>query len=98
MVRTSKGTNFRTRRLFKKSPRSKGLPPLGRLLVNYNVGDKVDIVIESSQQKGRPHRRFHGKVGEILRKQGNAYIISVKDLNKEKSLIVRPEHLKIHRV
>ena len=98
MVRTSKGTSFRTRRLFKKSPRAKGLPSLGRLLVNYNVGDKVDIVIESSQQKGMPHRRFHGKVGEILRKQGNAYIVKVRDLKKEKSLIVRPEHLKIHKL
>jgi large subunit ribosomal protein L21e len=84
--------------LFKKSPRSKGLPSLGRLLVNYNIGDKVDIVIEPSQQKGMPHRRFHGKVGEILRKQGNAYIVKVNDLNKEKSLIVRPEHLKIHKI
>ena len=88
---------FRTRRLFKKSPRSKGLPPLGRLLVNYQVGDKVDIVIEPSQQKGMPHRRFHGKVGEVLKRQGNAYIIKLNDLNKEKTLIVRPEHMRQHK-
>jgi large subunit ribosomal protein L21e len=98
MVKTSKGFTFRTRSLFKKSPRAKGLPPLGRLLVNYQVGDKVDIIIEPSQQKGMPHRRFHGKVGEVQRKQGNAYIVKLNDLNKEKTLIVRPEHIRRHKL
>lgn len=98
MVRTSKGNMFRTRNILKKTPRNKGLPPLGRLLVNYEPGDKVDIKIESSQQKGQPHRRFHGKVGEILYKQGNAYVIKVNDQNKEKQVILRPEHIQKHKM
>ena len=98
MVRTSKGNMFRTRKILKKSPRNKGLPPLGRLLTNYETGDKVDIKIESSQQKGQPHRRFHGKVGEILYKQGNAYVIKVNDQNKEKTVILRPEHIQRHKL
>lgn len=97
MVRTSKGYMFRTRKILKKSPRRKGVPPLGRLLATYETGDKVDIKIESSQQKGQPHRRFHGKVGEVLYKQGNAYVIKVNDQNKEKQVILRPEHINKHK-
>ena len=81
MVRTSKGNMFRTRKILKKSPRNKGLPPLGRLLTNYETGDKVDIKIESSQQKGQPHRRYLGNVGEIIYKKGNGYFIKVYDQN-----------------
>ena len=97
MVRTSKGNMFRTRKILKKAPRSKGFPPLGRLLANYEPGDKVDIKIESSQQRGQPHRRFHGKVGEVLYKQGNAYVIKVNDQHKEKQVILRPEHIHKHK-
>ena len=98
MVRTSKGKMFRTRKILKKTPRNKGLPPLGRLLANYETGDKVDIKIESSQQKGQPHRRFHGKVGEVLYRQGNAYVIKVNDQNKVKQVILRPEHMHKHKM
>ena len=98
MVRTSKGKMFRTRKILKKTPRNKGLPPLGRLLANYETGDKVDIKIESSQQKGQPHRRFHGKVGEVLYRQGNAYVIKVNDQNKVKQVILRPEHMHKHKI
>ena len=98
MVKSSKGTNSRTRKVLKKAPRQKGLPPLGRLLAIYESGDKVDIKIESSQQKGQPHKRFHGKVGEILLKQGHAYVVKVKDQNKMKTIIVRPEHIHKHKL
>jgi large subunit ribosomal protein L21e len=74
------------------------MPPLGRVLVNYDIGDKVDIVIDSSQQRGQPHRRFHGKIGDVQLKQGKAYLISLKDGNKTKTLIIRPEHLRKHKI
>ena len=96
MVRTSKGTRFRTRKVFRKSPRERGLPPLGRILSEYNPGDKVDIIIEPSVQKGTPHRRFHGKTARVKEKRGNAYILSVNDGNKLKTVITRPEHIRKH--
>jgi large subunit ribosomal protein L21e len=74
------------------------MPPLGRVLVNYDIGDKVDSVIYSSQQRGQPHRRFHGKIGDVQLKQGKAYLISLKDGNKTKTLIIRPEHLRKHKI
>lgn len=94
MVKKSKGTNFRTRRIFSKHPRKRGLPSLSRTLINYEVNSKVNIVIEPSVQKGRPHRRFHGKTGTVLEKRGQAYLIQVSDGRSYKKIIARPEHLK----
>jgi large subunit ribosomal protein L21e len=94
MVRKSKGTNFRTRRIFSKHPRKRGLPSLSRTLTEYEINSRVNVVIEPSVQKGRPHRRFHGKTGIILEKRGQAYIVDVTDGNARKKIIARPEHLK----
>lgn len=94
MVKKSKGTNFRTRRIFSKHPRKRGLPPLSRTLAKYEVNSKVNIVIEPSVQKGRPHRRFHGKTGIVLEKRGQAYLIQISDGKSNKRIIARPEHLK----
>lgn len=94
MVKKSKGTNFRTRRIFSKHPRNRGLPSLSRTLATYEVNSKVNIVVEPSVQKGRPHRRFHGKTGKVLEKRGKAYLIEVADGKSYKKVIARPEHLK----
>jgi len=42
----------------KKGPRG-----VSFLLREYNVGDRALVQIDSSQHKGLPHRRYHGKVG-----------------------------------
>ena len=94
MVKKSKGTNFRTRRIFSKHPRKRGLPSLSSTLAEYEINSKVNIIIEPSVQKGRPHRRFHGKTGLVLEKRGQAYLVSVTDGNSQKKIITRPEHLK----
>ena len=97
MVRTSKGIRFRTRNIMSKSPRERGLPPLGRILTQYEEGDKVDSIIEPSIQKGIPHRRFHGKTAVVTGKRGNAYLLQASDGNKIKTIIVRPEHMRRHK-
>ncbi len=94
MVKKSKGTNFRTRRIFSKHPRKRGLPSLSSMLTTYEVNSRVNIVIEPSVQKSRPHRRFHGKTGLVREKRGNAYLVEVADGNSTKKIITRPEHLK----
>ena len=94
MVKKSKGTNFRTRRIFSKHPRKRGLPSLSRTLAEYEINSKVNIIIEPSIQKGRPHRRFHGKTGVVLEKRGQSYVVSVTDGNSQKKITTRPEHMK----
>lgn len=71
------------------------MAPLGRtVLQNYEIGDVVDIVIDPSVQKGQPHFRFHGKTGRITERRGRSYVISLKDLNKDKTIISRIDHFR----
>lgn len=94
MVKRSKGIMVNTRQIFKKSPRKRGVPPVTRFLQEFEVGERANIVIESSSQKGQPHHRYHGRVGTIVRKQGEAYVVRVEEEKIHKDLIVRPEHLR----
>ena len=59
-----------------------------------NEGDTVNVVIDSSYQKGQPHHRFHGLTGKVTGNQGKAYVVSTRVGNIFKDLIVRPEHLR----
>ena len=94
MVKASQGYRHKTRKLLKKNVRERGaVPPLSRVLHEYNIGDKVHIVINPSIVKGMPHRRFHGKTGTIIEKRGRAYVVEVYLGNKRKKVFVRPEHL-----
>jgi len=93
MVRHSKGYRNRTRKLLKKHPRERGLPPLSRILREYKKGERVAIKIDPSVHKGQPHRRFHGRTGIIMGKRGRAYIVKVLMGGYEKIIITRPEHL-----
>jgi len=96
MVKKSKGYRRGTRKLLRKHPRKRGLAPLGRLLHEYSIADKVAIIIDPSVHKGQPHRRFHGKIGVVTEKRGRSYVISVRDGDKIKYLTVRPEHIRPH--
>jgi large subunit ribosomal protein L21e len=60
----------------------------------FEEGDPVNIVIDSSIHKGMPHIRFHGHTGKIEGKQGNSYCVGIHDGKKHKTLIIRPEHLR----
>ena len=91
------GYRTKSRSILRKNVRDRGLKSLRRFLVNYKVGDKVDIVGDSSYQKrGFPHRRFHGKTGTIVGLRGRCYEIAVKDQNKEKMVILGKEHMRLN--
>jgi len=60
----------------------------------YKEGDKVSIVLDGAEQRGMPHRRFHGLTGTIVKSQGNAFVVSVVQGNMAKTVVARPEHLR----
>ena len=92
-MRGSKGYRAGTRHLLKKEPREHGKLRLSKLLHEYQPGNQVLIKIDSSIQKGMPHRRFHGRIGVVLGKRGRSYVLSVSQGDAVKEIIVRPEHL-----
>lgn len=93
----SKGYNNRTRSLFRKNARDRGLQSLRYLLEPIDAGQKVDIILNSSIQNGRPHRRYNGMSGNVVQKQGQSYVISLKAGNMTKTIISRPEHLRLSK-
>lgn len=94
-MRKSKGLRSRSRYKLKKSIRPSRANPISRKIQVFEDGNKVHIIIDSSIQKGQPHPRFHGKTGKIVGQKGKAYLVGIKDGNKAKELIIRPEHLKL---
>ena len=96
-MRGSKGYRSGARRLLKKEPRERGKIKLSKLLQEYQIGSRVVVKIDSSVQKGMPHRRFHGKVGTVIEKRGRSYVVNVSQGYAMKEIIVRPEHLEPFR-
>ncbi|HKZ99364.1 MAG TPA: 50S ribosomal protein L21e [Thermoplasmata archaeon] len=94
MVKASKGIMEGTRQKFRRRARDRGLSPITRSFVEYEVGQKVVIVIDSSVQKGWPHHRFHGLTGTIVASRGRAYVVDVRFGGKIKQAVVLPEHLR----
>ena len=92
-MRGSKGYYAGTRSLLRKPNREKGKLNIGKILQDYPPGSQVIIRMDSSVQKSMPHKRFHGKIGTIIKKQGRGYVISVPQGNSIKQIITRREHI-----
>ncbi|MGA1872417.1 MAG: 50S ribosomal protein L21e [Thermoplasmatota archaeon] len=94
MVKRSKGTMVKTRNILKKRPRDRGMPPITTYLKKFEIGEKANIVIDPSSQKGQPHRRYQGRVGVVVDKKGDAFVVRVDMDKTHKDLVIRPEHLR----
>jgi large subunit ribosomal protein L21e len=88
MVKRSRGfLSGRTRQL--KSGRKLTVSDQVR---EYEVGSKVVIALKPLRNVPAP--RYHGRSGRIVEKQGDAYVVVVKDGKAEKKLILSAVHLK----
>ena len=80
-----------------KSVRTRGLTPLSSILREYEVGQRVNIVIDPGFHKGMPHHRYQGRSGVICAKRGRAVVVDVPVGKAVRTIIVRPEHLRPSR-
>ena len=94
-MQRSRGLKSRSRKKMTKVQRPGRTNPITNRMQRFEEGDLVHITINPSIQKGQPAPRFHGKTGKVTGQKGKAYIVSLKDGNKAKELIVRPDHLKL---
>ncbi len=94
MVTRIGGARRKTRKIFSKPKRLRGKVSLRRYFQEFKPGDKVVLKAEPSIQKGLYFRRFHGKTGTVKRKSGTCYAVEIVDLEKKKTVIVHPVHLK----
>ncbi len=77
----------------RKAVRTRGKIQLSRYFQEFKEGDSVAVLKEKSIKSNFP-LRLHGRTGKIEKKQGKAYVIKIKDQNKEKKFIINPIHLK----
>jgi len=88
------GFRRKTRYKFKKERRQKGKISLKRYFQVFSPGDKVCLIVEPAVHKGMYYPPFMGKTGTVKAKRGSCYEVIIRDINKEKVLIVHPIHLK----
>lgn len=77
----------------RKPVRTRGKLQLSRYFQELEKGDSVAIVREPAVQSSFP-TRLQGRTGLIEDKRGKAYIVKIKDQNKEKKFLIEPIHLK----
>ena len=84
--------------MFKRGFRENGPAKLTTFLTTYRVGDIVDIKANSAQQKGMPHKFYHGRTGIVYNVTPSAVGIIVYKVvgNRyvEKRVNIRIEHVK----
>ncbi len=91
---SSKGERCGTRYKLQNKIRERGTSPTSRAIQEFEYGQMVHIDIDASLQSGQPNHRFQGYTGKVLGQRGRAYILGIRDGNKQKQVIVLPQHLK----
>lgn len=94
MVTRLGGSRRGTRSIMTKHAREKGKISITRYFQELSVGDKAVLKAEPSVINGTYHKRFHGKVVEVVGKKGRCYNVTFSDLGVKKTLIVHPVHLR----
>lgn len=93
-MKRSRGFRSKSRKKLTKKYRKGRTNLITKAMQEFENGEKVAIVIDPSYHSGMPHPRFHGRVGDIEGKQGDAYVVKIRDGEKIKHLIASPVHLK----
>ena len=91
---SSNGPLEGTRNKLKNKPRDRGTSPPQRAVEKYEDDEKVHLKIDPSVPSGRVHPRVDGQTGTVAGKQGEAYKVEIVDGGKEKTVIVKPAHLR----
>mmetsp|Transcript_9160 Transcript_9160/g.10174 ORF Transcript_9160/g.10174 Transcript_9160/m.10174 type:complete len:172 (-) Transcript_9160:55-570(-) len=94
----AKGFRSKCRQVHTRPRRDKGYIPLSTYMQIYKRGEYVDIVTNPAQQKGMPHRHYHGKTGRIFavspRAVGVELYKRIDNYLKMKKVWVRIEHVR----
>jgi len=94
----SYGVRARTRSMFSRDFKKKGVIPLSTYLKTYKIGDIVDVIANPAIHKGMPFKAYHGRTGVVFNVSKRAVGVKVKkNVNGriiEKRINVRIEHVR----
>ncbi|HLP79280.1 MAG TPA: 50S ribosomal protein L21e [Acidobacteriota bacterium] len=88
------GSRRKTSHMFSNPLNKRGKLSIRRFLQGLNVGEKVVLKSQPTYQQGMYFRRFHGKIGTVLGKQGDCYLVEVDNFDTKKTILVHPAHVK----
>ena len=77
----------------RKKMKEHGKIKLSNYFQEFKVGDRVAVVRELAERPKFP-KQLQGRSGVVMSKRGSSYIVEIKDLNKDKSYIIHPVHLR----
>ena len=77
----------------RKKIKTRGKLKFSRYFQKFKEGDRVSVVAEKSISINFP-TRLQGRTGVVEGKRGKAYMIKIKDQDKEKRFLIEPIHLK----
>lgn len=91
MVKRSRGYLSKFTRRLKKERKF----TINDYVKSFKEGEKVYIDIQPEYKiGGMPHSRFNGKIGRVIEKRGDCYVVEVKMGGVIKRPIIHPIHLK----
>ncbi len=64
-----------------------------KLVKSFAIGDRVHIDHKSAYFGGMPHPRYRGRIGTVVGKRGEAFIVEIQDYRMTKKLIIPVVHL-----
>ena len=95
------GYRARTRKTFRREFRRNGALPTSTYLRTFKLGQHVDVIGTGYQQKGMPHKQYHGKTGVVWNITPRAIGIEVNKRVRnrviKKRIHVRIEHARPSR-
>lgn len=77
----------------RKPIRTRGKLRFSRYFQKLEKGDSVAVIKEPAVKSSFP-ARLQGKTGLIESERGKAYMVKIKDCNKEKRFLIEPIHLR----
>ena len=93
-MKATGGQRSRTRQKLRKKKRERGKVNINKILSRFKNGDRVRIIQEPAVQGGMPHPRFKNLVGDVVGKQGDAYMVEISDLGRKKTVVSYAIHLR----
>ena len=86
-------SRYKTRRTLSVPKKLRGKLNIGKFLQKFNAGDQVIFKASPSVHAGLYYRRFHGRLGTIIKARGKCYEVRIVDGKKEKIVLTNPVHL-----
>ncbi|VVB76079.1 50S ribosomal protein L21e [uncultured archaeon] len=85
------GKRGKTRSKFKKHGAKVSV---NDVMQEFTIGDKVQVVADSSWHSGLPDKSFHGMTGIVAEKRGSGYVIDVMKWNQALRVVTTPPHMR----